>query len=53
MKGRGIRAQHNYDAIVYLHLTRREFYRMNPGLYYDLVQIHNDKAPRRSGEEFD
>lgn len=36
-----MRAEHNYVALTVLHLDRREFYRMHPGLFYDLVQIHN------------
>lgn len=40
-----MRARHNYDAVVHLHLTRREFYRMNPGLFYDMVQLHNNRTP--------
>lgn len=28
-----------------LHLTRHEFYQMNPGLFYDMVQIHNNRIP--------
>ena len=45
-----MRARHNYDAVVHLHLTRREFYRMNPGLFYDMVQIHNDSFQKRDAD---
>lgn len=31
----------NYVATVVLHLTRAEFYRMNPGLFFDMVQVNN------------
>ncbi|MBQ8616383.1 MAG: hypothetical protein IJ418_02605 [Clostridia bacterium] len=48
-----MRARHNYDAVVYLHLTRSDFYRMNPGLYYDMVQIYLDSIPRRGNEDYD
>nr|DAR46638.1 MAG TPA: hypothetical protein [Caudoviricetes sp.] len=36
-----MRAHHNYMAVTILRLTRREFYRMSPGLFYDMVQIHS------------
>ncbi len=45
---------HNYIAVVVLHLTRHEFYRMNPGLFYDMVQINNSRhASHEHGEEID
>lgn len=42
MKGRGIRAHHNYIAVTILRLSRSEFYRMHPGLFYDMVQCYSD-----------
>lgn len=38
-----MRAHHNYMAVTILRLTRREFYRMNPGLFYDMVQIFSSR----------
>lgn len=38
-----MRARYNYIAVTVLHLTRREFYRMKPGLFYDMVQMHSDQ----------
>ena len=46
-----MRARHNYDAVVILHLTRRELYRMNPGLFYDMVQIYNDSHRQKSAAD--
>lgn len=46
-----MRAQYNYMAVTILHLTRKEFYRMNPGLFDDMVQIHIDSLPKRSDAE--
>ena len=51
MKGRGFRAEFNYIAVTLLHLTRREFYRMAPGLFFDMVQIHKDAhSPKREND---
>ena len=33
-------------AVTVLHLTRLEFYRMNPGIFFDMVQIFNDNQPK-------
>ena len=44
-----MRALFNYVAVSKLHLTRREFYRMNPGLFFDMVQIKN-KSLRTEAE---
>ncbi len=46
-----MRAQINYEALVYFNLTRKELYRMNPGLYYDLVQIYNDRNSSKRDPE--
>lgn len=46
-----MRATHNYIAVTLLHLSRSELYRMNPGLFYDLVQIHKGKT--NPGTEID
>lgn len=40
-------------AVTILHLSRHEFYRMNPGLYYDMVQIYSDRLPKKPGEDID
>jgi len=46
-----MRAHHNYIAVTILHLTRRELYRMNPGLFYDMVQIHSDRQPKERTDD--
>mgnify|MGYP007101962988 CR=1 FL=1 len=43
MRGQGIRARHNYLGVTVLHLTRRELYRMNPGLFYDSVTRNKEE----------
>lgn len=50
-----MRASHNYWAVTILHLTRREFYRMNPGLFYDMLEIHKQRMSKgaTNEEEFD
>ena len=48
-----MRAHHNYIAVTILHLSRREFYRMSPGLFYDMVQIYNDRLPKEPVAEID
>ena len=45
-----MRARCNYIAVTVLHLTRREFYRMQPGIFFDMVQIHNDRTPAKANE---
>lgn len=45
-----MRARYNYIATTILHLTRREFYRMNPGLFLDMVQIHNNRLPHKQND---
>lgn len=53
MKGRGIRAEYNYAAVTILRLSRREFYRMNPGLFFDLMQIHSKATHPNKEPDFD
>lgn len=36
----------NYYALRIFHMSRFEFYRMNPGIFYDLIQIHIDANKR-------
>lgn len=48
-----MRAHHNYMAVTILHLSRREFYRMNPGLFYDMVQICADSVRKPEKPDFD
>ncbi len=50
-----MRASHNYLAVTILHLTRHEFYRMNPGLFYDMLEIHKRRMSKgtTNEEEFD
>lgn len=43
-----MRARYNYIAVVVLGMQRREFYRMNPGLFFDMVQIHAAKYKRET-----
>ncbi len=38
-----MRARFNYTAVVVLGMSRREFYRMNPGLFFDMAQLHANK----------
>lgn len=45
-----MRANYNYIAVTILHLTRHEFYRMNPGLFYDMVQLHRNRLPRKKND---
>ena len=40
----------NYIAVTVLHLTRTDFYRMNPGLFFDLIQIRNDSMPKSGSD---
>ena len=42
-----MRSDLNYIAITVLHLTRIEFYRMNPGIFFDMMQIHRNSMPRK------
>lgn len=46
-----MRAQVNYIAVTVLHLTRTELYRMNPGLFFDMVQIHNNRLPKSKDDD--
>ena len=39
-----MRGRYNYIAVTVLHLSRREFYRMNPGIFFDMVQMHSDRS---------
>ena len=48
-----MRASHNYFAITILHLSRREFYRMNPGLFYDMLEIYKQRMSKGANEDFD
>lgn len=48
-----MRAHHNYIAVTILKLSRREFYRMNPGLFYDMVQIHSNNMPHSKSNAVD
>ena len=40
-RGKSRRAYLNYIAAAILHLSRREFYLMNPGIFYEMVQTHS------------
>lgn len=48
-----MRANYNYFALTILHLSRREFYRMNPGLFFDLIQIHSNNMPHKDEADVD
>jgi len=39
--------------VTLLHLSRHDFYRMNPGLLFDLVQIHNERYGKKKEAELD
>ena len=46
------RASVIYSGIVVLGLSRNELYRMNPGIYFDLCQIHNNRTnPKNNNED--
>ena len=51
-KSQGIRSRINYLASAYLHLSRMELYRMNPGIFYDMVQLYTE-AHRHGAPEDD
>lgn len=42
-----MRSDLNYMAITVLNLTRIEFYRMNPGIFFDMMQIHRNSIPKK------
>jgi len=39
--------------VTILHLSRLELYRMNPGLFYDMVQMHKDMLPKGKADDFE
>ena len=41
-----MRSDLNYLAVKVLNLTRIEFYRMNPGIFSDMVYRHNKNFQR-------
>lgn len=41
----------NYIAVSVLGLTRIEFYRMNPGIFYDMWHIHVDIHSNKDDKE--
>jgi hypothetical protein len=43
-----MRADYNYIAVTVLHLSRREFYRMNPGIFFDMVQLNNERYKKKT-----
>ena len=46
-----MKAQFTYIALTVLHLSRHEFCRMQPGLFFDMVQLYKDSLPRSGGED--
>lgn len=40
-----------YAAFAILHMGTGTLCRMNPGMFYDLVQLHNDRLPKTHGDE--
>lgn len=49
-----MKTTYTFFAVAILHLTRLEFGRMTPGMFYDMVQIWtNANKPAKSSKEFD
>lgn len=48
-----MRAQYNHTGVTILHLSRHELYRMNPGVFHDMVQIHKNyqRKPERAAND--
>ena len=40
----------NYIALTVLNLTRAELYRMNPGIFFDLVALKNESL-KQAGKQ--
>lgn len=45
-----MRAKHLYYALTILRIPQNEFNRMNPGLFYDLIQIHTNRLPKKKDD---